>query len=140
MARLKVFTTTSGFYDLAVAVSSQPKALEAWGIRQNLFAEGMARVATDGATVRAALAKPGIVLRRPLGAKKPFSEEPSLPKVRGGKRRFKARKVKSAKAIAAEKRAQATEKKHARKLASLEREREALEAKIAAERAVLQKS
>ena len=54
MARLKVFTTQSGFYDLAVAAPSQAAALRAWGIHQNLFAEGMAKVASDKAVVDAA--------------------------------------------------------------------------------------
>jgi len=76
--KLKVFTTQMGFYDLAVAASSQAKALEAWGVHQNLFAQGMAHVTTDGALVDAALARPNVVLRRPVGSKEPFSEHASV--------------------------------------------------------------
>ena len=65
MARLKVFTTMQGFHETAVAASSQAQALEAWGTRQNLFAEGLARVTTEAAVVAAAMAHPGQVVRRP---------------------------------------------------------------------------
>ena len=86
-APFKVFTTTSGFYDLAVATTSQAKALEAWGTRQNLFAEGMARIATDKAVVAAALGRPGVVLRRPIGSTAPFSEDPGLPTLTPARRK-----------------------------------------------------
>lgn len=85
--RLKVFTTRAGFYDLAVAVSSQPKALAAWGIRQNLFAEGMAQIASDAATTAAALEKPGVVLRRAAGTNDPFTEDPALPRLKSNEPR-----------------------------------------------------
>jgi hypothetical protein len=68
MAKLKVFAAPQGFYETVVAVPSQKAALEAWGTRQNLFAEGMAKVETDPAAVKAALANPGQVLSRPAGA------------------------------------------------------------------------
>jgi len=139
MARLKVFTTQSGFYDLAVAVTSQARALEAWGIHQNLFAEGMAKIATDQATVQAALAKPGMVLRRPLGTRQPFSEEPPLPKVKGGRPKARTAKKKKDDAArkAAERRERAAAEKHERNLTRLEQARAALEEKIAAERKAL---
>ena len=62
---LKVFVTSDGLTDFVVAVTSRPKALQAWGVKQDLFKEGRAQEATDPAVVTAALAKPGEVLRRP---------------------------------------------------------------------------
>jgi hypothetical protein len=80
--KLKVFQAQFGFYDTVVAVPSQAAALRAWGTRQNLFANGEARVATDDAAVKAALAHPGETLRRAVGSSDPFALEPgSLPKV-----------------------------------------------------------
>ena len=50
MARaLKVFRTPIGFHDAYVAAPSQKAALEAWGVRQDLFKEGQAAVADDPA-------------------------------------------------------------------------------------------
>lgn len=74
MARLKVFTTQLGFYDVAIAAPSQKAALEAWGARQNLFDAGLASVAAHGQVVDAALSKPGVLFRRPLGSGKPYVE------------------------------------------------------------------
>jgi molecular chaperone GrpE (heat shock protein) len=67
--RLKVFVSSDGLTDYVVATSSRAKALEAWGVRQDLFKEGRAQE-TDEAEVRdAALAQPGEVLRRPSGGR-----------------------------------------------------------------------
>ncbi len=81
--KLKVFGAAMGFFDTVVAASSQKAALEAWGVRQNLFQDGAASVVTDAEAVKAALASPGVVLRRGVGASDPFrptSEPPaSLP-------------------------------------------------------------
>ena len=79
--RLKVFAAPFGFHDSVVAASSQAKALEAWGIRQNLFAEGRATVSEDAEAIAAALAHPGVPLRRAVGSNEPFSLEPGLPDV-----------------------------------------------------------
>src|SRR5258705_4026133 len=82
MARpLKVFQAHLGFYDTAVAAPSKAAALKAWGSRQNLFREGVASETKDPQAVTAALAKPGVVLRRPVGTNAPFSENPGLPQV-----------------------------------------------------------
>ncbi|HYK80118.1 MAG TPA: hypothetical protein VEU95_10830, partial [Micropepsaceae bacterium] len=56
-------------------------ALKAWGSRQNLFREGVASETKDPQAVAAALAKPGVVLRRPVGSNAPFSENPGLPQI-----------------------------------------------------------
>ena len=80
-ARLKVFQAHLGFFDTVVAAPSRDAALKAWGSRQNLFRDGQARPASDPGAITAALAKPGIVLRRPIGSSGPFSENPGLPQV-----------------------------------------------------------
>ena len=69
MARkLKTYTTSAGFFDLAVAAPSMKAALEAWGSRNNLFQHGFARVSEDPKIVAATMAHPGVVLRRPVGS------------------------------------------------------------------------
>jgi colicin import membrane protein len=80
MARkLKTFTTSAGFFDLAVAAPSMKAALEAWGSRSNLFQHGFAKVSEDPKIVAATMAKPGVVLRRPVGSDARFSEDAKLP-------------------------------------------------------------
>lgn len=66
MARLKVFCWSDGFHAYPVAVSSRPKALEAWGVTQDLFKTAMAVELRDGADFEAALANPGQVLERKI--------------------------------------------------------------------------
>jgi len=80
MARkLKTFTTSAGFFDLAVAAPSMKAALEAWGSRNNLFQHGFAKVSEDPKIVAATMAHPGVVLRRPVGSTGAFSEHAQLP-------------------------------------------------------------
>ncbi len=44
MARkLKPYTTSAGFFDLAIAAPSMKAALEAWGSGTNLFHQGFAQ-------------------------------------------------------------------------------------------------
>jgi hypothetical protein len=73
-ARLKVFVTSDGFTDYVVATSSRPKALAAWGVRQDVFKEGQAHETDDPALVKAATAQPGVVLRRPAGSRATLSK------------------------------------------------------------------
>ena len=70
--RMKVFQTKLGFYDTVVAASSQAAALHAWGVHQNLFASGQARITDDVQAVKAALANPETPLKRPVGSKDPL--------------------------------------------------------------------
>src|SRR5437868_11696804 len=77
--KLKVYETTQGFYDLAVAAPSMKAALEAWGSSNNLFHHGFARQTDDSEVIAAAMDKPGLVLRRPVGSTKPFREHSGLP-------------------------------------------------------------
>ncbi len=78
---LKVFQTEIGFYELIVAAPSQAAALRAWGLHLNLFADGTARVATDERAIKAALAQPGVSLKRGVGSHDAFSLNPGLPRL-----------------------------------------------------------
>ena len=67
MARqLKVFSTAAGFVNAVVAAPSQKAALEAWGVRDNLFASGAATVVNDPDLIAQALATPGEIVRVPI--------------------------------------------------------------------------
>ena len=77
--KLKTFETSLGFFDLAIAAPSMKAALEAWGADSNLFHQGVAKESDDPDVVAATMAKPGVVLRRPVGSDKPFSEQADLP-------------------------------------------------------------
>lgn len=83
-AKLKVFVSSDGLTDYVVAASSRPKALAAWGAHQDLFKTGGARQTDDPELVKAALARPGEVLRRAAsGAKAPIlkmAKRPAKPK------------------------------------------------------------
>lgn len=77
--KLKTYTTSAGFFDLAIAAPSMKAALEAWGSRTNLFHQGFAKESDDPDTIAATMAKPGVVLRRAVGSNQPFSEDAELP-------------------------------------------------------------
>lgn len=77
--KLKVFTTSIEFYDLAIAAPSMKAALEVWGAHSNLFHQNFARGVNDAATVEVAMSHPGVVLKRPVGSNKPFAETSDLP-------------------------------------------------------------
>jgi type IV secretory pathway VirB10-like protein len=77
--KLKVYQTSQGFYDLAIAVPSMKAALEAWGANSNLFHQGVAYESKDDDVIVAAMKKPGVVLQRPVGSDKPFKEHSELP-------------------------------------------------------------
>src|SRR5262245_44535066 len=73
---LKVFTTQIGFYDSILATTSQARALRLWGVSQNLFHDGMAKVTDDAKLTDAAMAAPHTPLYRVHGTKGAFSEKP----------------------------------------------------------------
>jgi colicin import membrane protein len=77
--KLKTYQTSQGFFDLAIAAPSMKAALEAWGANSNLFHQGFASEADDPKVIAAAMTKPGVVLRRPVGTQEPFSEHAHLP-------------------------------------------------------------
>src|SRR5215203_5987555 len=77
--KLKVYQTSQGFFDLAVAAPSMKAALEAWGANSNLFHQGFAKESDNSGVIAAAMKKPGIVLQRPVGSDAPFTENSALP-------------------------------------------------------------
>jgi hypothetical protein len=79
--KLKTYLTSQGFYDLAIAAPSMKAALEAWGASSNLFHQGFAKEVDDDEIIAATMEKPGIILRRPVGSNKPFSEHSALPTI-----------------------------------------------------------
>jgi hypothetical protein len=91
MARkLKTYQTSLGFFDLAMAAPSMKAALEAWGADSNLCHQGAAKESDDPDVIVGAMKKPGVVLRRPVGTDRPFSERAELPTDLGGGRPTKA--------------------------------------------------
>jgi hypothetical protein len=59
MARkLKVFQTSLGFFDQAIAAPSMKAALEAWRADSNLFHQGAAKESKDPDVVAATMANP----------------------------------------------------------------------------------
>jgi colicin import membrane protein len=80
MARkLKTYQTSMGFFDLAIAAPSMKAALEAWGSNSNLFHQGVAKESSDPQVIAAAMSKPGVILRRPVGSNGSFKEHAHLP-------------------------------------------------------------
>jgi flagellin-like hook-associated protein FlgL len=81
MARkLKTYQTSLGFFEQAIAAPSMKAALEAWGADSNLFHQGAAKESRDADIIAATMAKPGVVLKRPVGSDGPFGENAELPK------------------------------------------------------------
>jgi hypothetical protein len=78
--KLKTYQTSLGFFEQAIAAPSMKAALEAWGADSNLFHQGAARESRDPDVVAATMAKPGVVLKRPVGSDGPFREHAELPK------------------------------------------------------------
>lgn len=142
MARkLKTYRTSIGFYDLVIAAPSMKAALEAWGANSNLFHQGFAHEVDDEDVAAAALERPGVILKRPVGTDDPFTEHPNLPddlprrKAKGTKkppeRHQEARPDKGADDHAARKAALAFEQEQEKR----ERERRKADAAEAKERA-----
>lgn len=123
MARkLKTYQTSLGFFDLAMAAPSMKAALEAWGADSNLFHQGAAKESHDPDVIAATMAKPGVVLRRPVGTDRPFSEHAELPTDLGGGRPTKA--ARKSKGPKAQKRSSGPVDKAAERKAALAYERE----------------
>jgi hypothetical protein len=55
-------------------------ALDAWGADSNLFHQSAAKQSEDPDVVAATVAKPGVVLKRPVGSNGPFKEHAELPR------------------------------------------------------------
>ena len=123
MPKLKVFCTTSGFYDHVVAAPSRPAALKAWGARTDLFSMGVAKLVTDPKIQKEALEHPGEVIR----LKRSGGKAEPVPIKR--KRQPSPKRPSRAKLSAAEKRLSELEEKQAGKLEQIESEIEALHRK-----------
>jgi hypothetical protein len=133
--RLKTYQTSAGFFDLAVAAPSMKAAAEAWGLRTNVFKQRFAKETRDPAIVAATMAKPGVVLKRPVGSNGSFMEHAELPKgLPVGK--LKERPAKPHKEVLPDK----TDSKAARAAAlAFEREQKRREAKRRMEEAAREK-
>jgi hypothetical protein len=135
MARkLKTYQTSLGFFEQAIAAPSMKAALEAWGADSNLFHQGAAKESTDPDVIAATMAKPGVVLKRPVGSDGPFGEHAELPKNLGHDGRKKPAQKPSAKAKNSS--AQPDDRKAAQ---AYERERQRREREEAKEEAARQK-
>jgi hypothetical protein len=132
-ARLKVYATRIGFHEVIVAAPNQKAALEAWDIGENLFATGAAAVTEDPGGTEAALAQPGVALRRLAGSSEPFrpaSEPSSVPDAPAPKRKAAARPAPDRSRLdAAEAALRVAREAHAAALAALEEEARALDAR-----------
>jgi hypothetical protein len=127
MGKLKVFAWSNGLKTYAVAATSRPKALEAWGIHQDLFADGTARESDDPKLVAATTAQPGVVIEQAVsgGAAKAVAavKAPSRPKgPTPAQKRAAELKAKLA----------ALDDEHARALRDIDRRRVALDDEAAA--------
>lgn len=140
--RLKVFVTSDGLTDFVVAAASRPKALAAWGVRQDLFKEGLARETDNPELVAEAAARPGEVLRRPAGTRGELARlQPAKPPPKPkGPSKAALTKVADleARLAALDAARQDAQEKLARERAALERRAGALAADHAAQREKLE--
>src|ERR1700676_3827122 len=138
--KLKTYETSLGFFDLAIAAPSMKAALEAWGADSNLFHQGAAKQSEDPDVVAATMAKPGVMLKRPVGSNGPFKEHAELPTNLGNAtarpskaaRKPAARKPKKTSSRPADK---AAEQKHADRAGAIQAEADAIEKRAQAENA-----
>ena len=145
-ARLKVFVTSDGLTDYVVAAASKPKALAAWGSRQDLFKTGLAHETDDPQLAKAAKASPGEVLRRPADArgglaklKSARAAQPAKPRGPTKAALKKLAELETRLAGLEATHAAALEKLAARR-AALEREAEALTSRFEAQRRRLEQA
>ena len=131
MARkLKVFCYSDGFHSWTVAASSRAKALEAWGVKRDLFKDGSAREIQIGPDREAALAAPGELIERGLSVDVGKVERTKTPKAQARKPASDARAKARVEALEAE--LAALDEAQAGETAELESEREALERRATA--------
>lgn len=148
--KLKVFRTSTGFHDAYVAASSRKAALAAWGADADLFARGVAEEVTDQKLAKAALERPGEVIRLSRGdlsaqlkalppRKKtrpaPISPVADKPRKAAKPARRPRPPPKREKIDAAEEALRKARRQHQAEADTLEAEREAIERKLAALRA-----
>ena len=144
--KLKVFRTSTGFHDAYVAAPSRKAALAAWGADADLFARGVAEEVSDTKLVKAALERPGEVIRLSRGdlsaQLKALPPRKSKAKAKPQPTAEKPRKAakptpppKRDKLDAAERALRDARRRHEAEVDQLEAEREAIERKLAALRA-----
>lgn len=132
MARkLKVFCYSDGFHSWTVAATSRAKALEAWGVKRDLFRDGAAREIQIGPDREAALAAPGELIERGLSVDIGEVERKRPPKARPKPEKPKPDAKAKARVEALEGELTALEEAQAEETAALEAEREALARKAA---------
>jgi hypothetical protein len=128
MARkLKVFCYSDGFHSWTVATPSRAKALEAWGVRRDLFKDGSAREIDVGPDKAAALASPGELIERGLSVDIGQVERTRAPKAKSKPDKSKSNAKARAKVAALETELEALDEAQAEETAGLEAERETLE-------------
>ena len=132
MARkLKVFCYSDGFHSWTVATPSRAKALEAWGVKRDLFKDGSAREIDVGPDKAAALASPGELIERGLSVDIGQVERTRAPKAKPKPEKSKSNAKARAKVAALEAELEALDEAQAEETAGLEAEREALEKRAA---------
>ena len=133
MARkLKVFCYSDGFHSWTVATPSRAKALEAWGVKRDLFKDGSAREIDVGPDKAAALAAPGELIERGLAVDIGKVERTKAPKAKPKPEKPKSDAKARAKVEALEAELDSLDEAQAGESASMEAEREALERRAAA--------
>ena len=133
MARkLKVFCYSDGFHSWTVAAPSRAKALEAWGVKRDLFKDGSAREIQIGPDREAALAAPGELIERGLSVDIGEVERKPAPKAKSKPEKPKSDAKARARVEALEAELDALDEAQAAETAAMEAEREALERKAAA--------
>lgn len=131
MARkLKVFCYSDGFHAWTVAAPSRAKALEAWGVKRDLFKDGSAREIDVGPDKAAALASPGELIERGLSVDIGKVERTKAPRATAKKPKSDAKARAGVEALEGE--LVALDEAQAQETAALEAEREALERKATA--------
>lgn len=133
MARkLKVFCYSDGFHSWTVAAPSRAKALQAWGVKRDLFKDGSAREIDVGPDRAAALAAPGELIERGLSVDIGKVEKTRAPKAKVKPEKAKSDAKARARVEALEGELAALDEAQAEEAATLEAERAALERQAAA--------
>ena len=125
--RLKVYQAAFGFYDTVIAAPNQGEALKAWGVRQNLFSEGAARLADDPLATKAALAHPGEPLRRAIGSSDPYKLDPDPPAAPAARKPHPGKTADRAALTAAEAALKAAQQTRAEEAADIQQRRKNLD-------------
>jgi len=133
MARkLKVFCYSDGFHSWTVATPSRAKALEAWGVKRDLFKDGSAREIDVGPDREAALASPGELIERGLSVDVGKVERTKTPRAKAKPEKPKSDAKARAKVEALEAELAALDEAQAEEMAAMEAERAALDRRAAA--------